>query len=358
MRKVTKHTTGVKVSGAEVFEISLKNSRGTEVQILNYGATLQSFIVLNKYQQKQNVVLGLAHAADYLQPDFIANNSLMGAVVGRYANRIKNAQFNLNHKTYSLNANIGSDALHGGLQGFDKKVWQVEQYAADPEPNVTLTYISPDNEEHYPGNLKVELNFSLNEDNALSLRYRALSDADTIINLTHHDYFNLNINQELIGNHLHQLFSSKILVQDDNFCATGAYKEVVESPLDFNTAKRMDSHWDARNGYDQSYVLDKKLNELGLASITRSLESGLSLWVYTTEPVVHFYTGKYLDVPTGIGNQRYKAFQGFCLECQHHPNAVNIPFFPNTVLRKNELYAQTTIYKIALDTDATAHEGI
>jgi aldose 1-epimerase len=340
--------TGKIIDGEEVIAIELTNSKGTYVKIFNYGAIINKFVVKNAKGEKQDIVLGFDTFDEYLDPAYLANGAYLGAVVGRYANRIKNGRFTIDEETYQLAQNAGTDTLHGGIVGFDKKVWDVIELGDGPQSSVTLQYESVDGEENFPGNLIIDLTFELTENDELILSFEAETDKATAINLTHHGYFNLAPDGGNIKHHKQQIFASNYLEQDDNYSVTGKLIPVEGTPLDFTKSKEIGQDWDEEEGYDQTFVLDKIYGDLSLASKTIEEESGLVLSVYTTEPVAHLYTAKYLDVKNGKGGKDYGSYGAFCVETQHHPNAVNIPAFPSTILRPEDLYTQTTIYKVSL----------
>jgi aldose 1-epimerase len=335
--------TGKTVEGKEILAVELTNTKGTYVKIYNYGAIIGKFVVTNKHGEKQDIVLGFDEFDQYVSEEYLTAYPYLGAVVGRYANRIKNGQFTLDGKAYQLAKNNGADCLHGGVSGFDKKVWEI---LSTIDPSVTLRYVSPAGEENFPGTLTVELTFKLTDEDQLILDYKATTDEPTIINLTHHGYFNLSPDGGSIKDHIHRMPASHYLKQDANYVVDGTLIPVEGTIHDFLAPKPIGRDWDPEEGYDQTYVLDKEYGELTLASETSEPASGLTLAVYTTEPIAHFYTGKYINVKNAKGGNDYKPYEGFCIETQHHPNAVNIPAFPNTILRPGEVYSQTTIYKI------------
>ncbi|WP_316737243.1 aldose epimerase family protein [Pedobacter aquatilis] len=338
--------TGNIINGEEVIAIELTNSKGTYVKIYNYGAIINNFIVKNANGDMQDIVLGFDDFNQYFDEDYLENNPHIGAVIGRYANRIKSASFKIDGETYHLAKNNNSDSLHGGIDGFDKKVWDIVDFDEDNQ-SVTLQYESVDGEEGFPGNLIVDLTFQLTENNELILSYEAETDKATALNLTHHGYFNLAPNGGKIDKHKQQIFAENYLEQDNNYCVTGKLIPVKGSALDFTELKEIGRDWNAEEGYDQTYVLDKTYGDLSLASKTIEDESGLVLSIYTTEPVAHFYTSKYLKVKNGKGGKDYNGFEAFCVETQHHPNAVNVSEFPSTILYPDDLYTQTTIYKVS-----------
>ncbi|WP_316803465.1 aldose epimerase family protein [Pedobacter nototheniae] len=341
--------TGKNIDGKPVVAIELTNKKGTYVKIFNYGAIINKFIVKNAQGKEQDIVLGFDTFEQYLDEKYLENNGLIGAVVGRYANRIKNGRFTIEDKTYQLAQNAGPDCLHGGITGFDKKVWDIIETSEEPNAAVTLEYESEDGEENFPGNLVVALTFELTDNDELILSYEAETDQATAINLTHHGYFNLSPNGGNLAKHKLQIFGSNYLEQDDNYSVTGKLIPVKDTALDFTQMKEIGKDWDANVGYDQTFVLDKIHGDLTLASKTISEDSGLVLSVYTTEPVAHLYTSKYLRAQNGKEGRDYIGYDAFCIETQHHPNAINIPEFPSTILKPEDLYTQTTVYKVSLN---------
>lgn len=331
-------STGKIIDGKEVFAVELTNSRGTKVKIYNYGAIVSSFVVKNAQGEKQDIVLGFDDIDGYLNADYLSDYPYLGVVVGRYSNRIKNGKFQIEGAEYQL-----SKSLHGGESGFDKKVWDI---LPTIDPTLTLQYISPAGEENFPGKLTVQLTFKLSDEDELILDYHAVSDAATPVNLTHHTYFNLAEQGGSVAMHHHRMPASRYMEQDEEYIVTGNILPVEGTIHDFLAGKPIGQDWDPAEGYDQSYVLDKAYGQMGLASVTTEATSGLKLEVYTTEPVAHFYTAKYLNVNNAKGGLRYHPFEAFCVETQHAPNSVNIPALPNTVLSPGSTYLQTTIFKV------------
>lgn len=335
--------TGHVIDGKQIFAVELINNQGTAVKIYNYGAIISEFKVKNALGDLQDIVLGFDDITGYLSDDYLSEYPYLGAVIGRYANRIKNGRFMIGENTYQLSQAKGGDCLHGGDIGFDRKVWDI---LPTVDPSLTLQYVSPAGEEGFPGNLTVQLTFKLTEENELILDYKATTDEATAINLTHHGYFNLSPEGGKIRNHVHRIPASYYLEQDDNYVVTGRKLPVEGTKYDFLAPKPIGQDWDRKEGYDQTFVLDKTHGELTLASETTEENSGLKLSVYTTEPVAHFYTAKYLNVNNAKGGRSYGSSEAFCVETQHHPNGINIPEFPGTILRPGETYKQTTIYKV------------
>src|SRR5687768_7020179 len=227
-------------SGEDIYLFTLCNTKGTEVCITNYGAIITSFKVMQGNGDVNDIVLGFDKVEDYLSEDYLAGYPYFGAAIGRYANRIKNGEFNIDGKKYLLEKNKVTDHLHGGVNGFDKKVWTCAFNSAN---SLTLKYKSNDGEEGYPGKLETELSFELTDNDELIYEYNARTDKPTIVNLTHHSYFNLNSGNGNIGDHLVKINSAAILEQDDNFVVTGKSLPVVNTMYDFNKTKRIDKNW-------------------------------------------------------------------------------------------------------------------
>jgi aldose 1-epimerase len=338
--KENRISTGTIIEGKEIYAVELTNNKGTKVKIYNYGGIISEFVITNKAGDKQDIVLGFDSIEGYLNEDYLANYPYLGTLIGRYSNRIMDGRFSIEGVEYHMDKN-----LHGGLVGFDRKVWDI---LATTGPTLTLQYISPAGEEGFPGNLTVQVTYKLTEEDELELDYRATTDAVTALNLTHHTYFNLLPEGGNVRSHVHRMPASRYLEQDAEYIVTGNLVDVEGTIHDFLGAKAIGRDWDQAEGYDQSYVLDKAYGELGLASETIEPESGLKLEIFTTEPIAHFYTAKYLDVKNAKGDRDYHKFQAFCVETQHYPNSVNIPAFPTTILRPGELYKQTTIFKVTV----------
>ncbi|MGY4386232.1 aldose 1-epimerase [Pedobacter sp. UYP24] len=335
--------TGKIIDGKEILGIELTNTKGTYVKIYNYGAIVSKFVITNVNGDKQDIVLGFDDIDQYVSENYLANYPYLGAIIGRYANRVKGGEFQIDDKTYHLSVSADGNSLHGGKFGFDKKMWDV---LSTIDPSVTLQYISPAGEEGYPGNLTLQVTYKLSDEDELIIDIKAVTDEATAINLTHHGYFNLSPTLGSIANHVQRIPASNYLEQDDAYTVTGKLIPVEGTIYDFLGPKPIGKDWDPTEGYDQTFVLDKQYGELTLASETTEASGGLKLSVYTTEPVTHFYTAKYTNVKNGKNGALYQPFESFCIETQHHPNGINIPDFPSTVLRPGETYHQTTIYKI------------
>lgn len=330
------------LSGEDIYLFTLRNTKGTEVSITNYGAIITSFKVNLKNGDVNDIVLGFDKVEDYLSEEYLAGYPYFGAAIGRYANRIKNGEFSIGDKKYLLKKNKVTDHLHGGDNGFDKKVWTCD---SNSENTLTLRYKSADGEEEYPGNLETVLRFELTDSDELIYEFNATTDKSTAINLTHHSYFNLNNGSGTIGDHSAKINSAAILEQDDNFVVTGKLLQVVNTMYDFKKHKRIDKNWNEEDGYDQTYIIENTNSAEPVAEAYLE-KSGITLQVFTSEPVVHFYTGKWIPVIKGKQGNSYGPFSGFCFETHKHPNSINIPHFPNTVLHPGEVYHTKTKYRI------------
>ena len=329
-----------------ITRFDLTNQRGMLVSILNYGGTITQWLSPDRYGKYADVVLGFDSLSGYLQK----NNPYMGALVGRYGNRIANAKFVLDGKTYTLAANNGPNSLHGGLKGFDKKIWKVTPIESDSSASLKLEYFSKDGEEGFPGNLKVTVIYTLTKNNELRIEYQAATDKPTPINLTNHSYFNLSAGKDSVQLRQEmQLNADRFTAVNDQLIPTGKLPSVKGTPMDFSRSKKIGIEIEkVRGGYDHNYVLNKKGDELSLAATVFDPQSGRMMEMFTTEPGVQFYTGNFLDGSlTGKHGIRYVQHAGFCLEAQYFPDSPNQPSFPNCVLRPGETYHQLTIYKFS-----------
>lgn len=336
------------IDNQQVSIFSLKNENGFECQITNFGARIVSFFVPMK-ENKIDVVLGYECIEDYQQDDFY-----LGAIAGRYANRIAKGRFSLDDKEYSLFVNNGPNALHGGKKGFDKVVWNASLFLNEKgEESLELTYFSKDGEEGYPGNLTVKVIYTLTNDNEIKIDYQAATDVKTILNLTNHVYFNLNGAGECtIMSHDLVLNADHFTPTDANSIPTGEIRSVSSTQMDFRTSHKIgarinEDYIELKQGfgYDHNWVLNKKNNELSWAATVYEDSTGIELRAYTTEPGVQFYSGNYLNVVGGKESKSYPARSGFCLEMQHFPDSPHHENFPTTVLNPDEIYTQTTIYR-------------
>jgi len=348
---IKKGSFGKTADGKTVEIYTLKNSKGAETQIITYGGTVVSLKVPDRNGKFADVVLGYDSIADYEK-----NQSYIGALIGRYGNRIAKGKFTLDGKEYILAKNNGENHLHGGPKGYDKVVWTAKPSIDKNGANLELTYLSKDGEEGYPGNLSIKVVYSLTENNELKIVYSATTDKNTVVNLTHHSYFNLaGAGQGDILNHQLTLYADKFTPTDSGSIPTGELKSVKGTPFDFLSATAIgarinetDEQLKFGNGYDHNWVLSKTDNSLTLAASVYEPVSGRLLEVSTTERGLQFYSGNYLDgAIKGKSGQNYPRRTGFCLEAQNFPDSPNKPNFPSSVLKKGETYSQTTIYKFS-----------
>lgn len=331
--------------GKPVTEYTLKNSSGMQVSILNYGGTVTRIIVPDKNGNMGDVVFGFDSFDGYLQK----NEPYFGALIGRFANRIANAKFSLDGRTYTLAANNNGNSLHGGNKGFDKVLWTAQKLS---DSSLKLNYQSKDGEEGYPGNVDVEVIYTLSSDNSLKLDYTATTDKATPINLTNHSYFNLSAGKDsTILNHELQLNAEKYTPVNDKLIPTGEIAEVKNTPMDFKQPKIIGRDIEkVKGGYDHNWVLDRNGNGLEKAATLYEPNSGRFMEVFTTQPGIQFYSGNFLDgtLQYTKKGQKYVQHGALCLETQHYPDSPNRPAFPNTILKPGEVYRQTTVYKFSV----------
>lgn len=331
--------------GKKIMQATLTNPNGMIVKIINYGGTVTNMIVPDKNGKMGDVVLGYDSLAGYRQK----NNPYMGCLVGRFANRIANAKFSLDGKTYTLAANNNGNTLHGGLVGFDKVVWDMKPLPGDS--SLVLTYSSKDGEEGYPGNLQVEVIYSLRSDNSLQIDYKATTDKPTPVNLTNHSYFNLSAGDDAtVLDHEIQIEADAYTVVNDKLIPTGVNPPVKGTPMDFTAMKKIGKEIGlVKGGYDHNWVLRDSSTQLHKAATLHHVFSGRYMEVFTTQPGIQFYTGNFLDgTLTGKENKQYVQHAGLCLETQHFPDGPNQPSFPSTILKPGETYVQQTVYKFSV----------
>ncbi len=347
MNSITRRQVGEKNNGEAVYLFNLLNDRGTEVIISNYGAIVTAFNVKKDNGTANDIVLGFDRVEDYMQPAYLAQHPWFGCAVGRYANRIKSGRFTLDGINYQLPLNKNGEHLHGGREGFDRKYWTVKGFGESPRPFLELSYTSPDGEEGYPGKVETTIRYELGENNELRYRFRAVTDKATPLNLTQHTYFNLNNGEGTIGDQEIKIYASHTLEQDEGLVATGKLDPVEGTAFDLRDFHAVEEGLKKIPEYDKSYVIDRPgISEPVLVAEARNRHAGLLLQVFSTEPIVHFYSGKWIPEVTGKYGQAYGPFSGFCLETHRHPNAVNIPGFPDTILRPGKEYMQETFYRV------------
>lgn len=351
---VVKTPFGTTHEGQPVDCYRLSNDGGMEAHIMTYGGTLLSLRVPDRHGEMGDVVLGFDTLAPYLE-----EHPYFGALIGRYANRIARGHFRLNHNEYQLACNNGPNHLHGGVEGFDRKVWHAHVPVSVAGPQLILRCHSADGDEGYPGNLQVEVSYTLTQAGELRLDYRAKTDAPTIVNLTHHAYFNLAGGGDVLDHRL-QIHAERFLPVDASLIPSGELAAVAGTPFDFRQLRRISEQLNAADGqlkraaggYDHCWVLSNKTGECMLAAEVRAPASGRRLRVLTTQPGLQCYTGNFLDgTLQGKNGAIYGKHAGMCLETQHFPDSPNQPGFPSVVLMPDEAYQHTTIYQFDLYDD-------
>ena len=333
--------------GSTVDIFTLRKPGGIEARISNYGGILVSLKTPNRDGHLEDVVLGYDHLDGYL-----AFSSYFGAIVGRFANRIAKATFKLEGVTYTLAANNGPNSLHGGLKGFDKKVWQAAQTGTSSTPALTLNYLSKDGEEGYPGNLSVKAVYSLTDDHGLRLDFTAATDKTTVLNLSQHTYFNLAGKGDILG-HQVQIEADRFTPVDGALIPTGELRPVAGTPFDFHQPTAIgarieqdDEQLKRGQGYDHNYVLNHPPGRLDVIARVTEPVTGRVLEVLTTEPGVQFYSGNFIkDGIKGKGGRVYNRRTGFCFEAQHFPDSPNQPAFPTVTLKPGQAYRNTIIFR-------------
>jgi aldose 1-epimerase len=349
---IKKEAFGKSPDGKPVDLYILKNKHGMEVCAMTYGGAVVSIRVPDRKGHFDDVALGFDKADDYT-----AKVPYFGAIIGRYGNRIGGAKFTLDGKEYTLPKNDGPNSLHGGTKGFDKVVWAAEPFEKPGEVGVIFKHTSPDGDQGYPGDLKVTVTYTLNDNNELIFKYHATTDKPTPVNLTNHTYFNLagDGKGDILGHEL-MLNADYFTPVDKTLIPTGKIESVKGTPFDFTKPTAIGARINDKDeqlilghGYDHNFVIDRKKGE-GLALAARVYEptTGRVMEVYTTEPGIQFYSGNFLDgTLTGKEGHVYKHRYGFCLETQHYPDSPNKPNFPSTILKPGQTYESETMYKFS-----------
>jgi aldose 1-epimerase len=311
------------------------------VSLISLGAAVQSVIVPDKAGKLEDVVLGFDDPAGYL-----ADASYLGVVCGRYANRIHNSVFEIDGKTYQVNKNEGANCLHGGISGFNKKIWKVLEQSDGKENAVSFTYVSDNMEEGFPGILDTRVTYQVEEDNTLSIIYEAVTSQPTYLNLTNHSYFNLTGARRDIMNHELLMHASKMTENDSANIPTGKILPVRGTAWDFTGFKKLGRDAAAAGGgYDHNFILDKKEGNTAMA-VLQDPDSGRRLECITSEPAIQLYTANHFNgSQSGKKGIKYNKHFGICLEAQHYPDSMHHPHFPQTLLLPGQVYRQTTIYR-------------
>jgi len=344
--KVEKSHFGISPEGDSVALFTLKNEKGYLVKITNYGGIITEIHTPDRQGKMGNIALGFDNLEQYLN-----GHPYFGAIIGRFGNRIAKAQFSLDGQDYQLAANNDNNALHGGEKGFDKVLWDVEVISCDERAALKLSYLSPDGEEGYPGNLKVDVVYELLMDQ-LFITYEAETDKATVLNLTNHTYFNL-AGEGSILDHVLYLNASRYTPVNEELIPRGEHANVEGTPFDFRKpftiGARIEEVGGNPVGYDHNIVIDGAAGEKRLAAKVMDPVSGRSLEVITTEPGVQFYTGNFLDGTLSSRGITYNQYAGMCLETQHFPDSPNQPDYPSTVLRPGEKFISQTIFKFGIE---------
>ncbi len=351
MPSVTDRPFGKLPDGTETRLFTLDNGRGMRATVTDYGAIVTSLVVPDRAGRAADVVLGYDSLESYLRA-----TPYFGAIVGRYANRIARARFTLDGTPYTLAANDNGNSLHGGRRGFDKLPWQAEPFHDSTQAGVRLHLVSPDGDEGYPGRLDVTVTYALTDSSELRITYLATTDKPTVLNLSHHGYWNLagHASGDILGEEL-TLAADSFTPIDSLLIPTGELRSVAGTPMDFRTPTAIgarigqdDQQLRFGKGYDHNWVVNGPAGTLRLAARVHDPKTGRVMEVRTTEPGIQFYSGNFLDGSTiGQGGTPYLHRAGFCLETQHFPDSPNHPAFPSTVLRPGQEYRSTTVYRFS-----------
>jgi aldose 1-epimerase len=347
--QVSRKPFGKTSDGKEVFLFSLRNTKGAEALISNYGGLVTSLRVPDRSGHLGDVVLGYDNLASYIK-----ETPYFGALIGRYGNRIARGKFTLDGKEYHLATNNYPNALHGGIKGFDKVVWEPTILTTPEGAGLKLTYVSKDAEEGYPGNLSVTVVYTLTDDNALKVEYTATTDQDTVVNLTQHSYFNL-AGKGTILDHVVMIPADKFTPVDSTLIPTGELRPVEGTPFDFRKPTAIgarinqdDEQLKFAKGYDHNWIINKPMGQFGLMARVTEPTTGRVLEVLSTEPGLQFYSGNFLDgTLKGKNGQVYQFRSGFCMEPQHYPDSPNRPEFPSVVLKPGQTYHNTIVFRFS-----------
>jgi len=333
------------VEGKPVKLYVLKNKKGSEVTVINYGAKIVSLLVPDRHGNLVDVVLGHNTIDEYLHSE----EPYFGAVCGRTGNRIANGKFTLEGQEYNLAVNNGPNNLHGGIKGFNAVVWDATQVN---DQKIELSYLSKDGEEGYPGNLSTKITYQLTDDNALEISYEATTDKATIVNLTNHSYFNLSgAGDPTVNDHELVIYADEYLPIDETAIPYGKPEPLKGTPMDFSVPMQIGARIDEPfqqliwgKGYDHNYILNKKEGDLAL--ICSSPKTGIIMEAYTTEPGMQLYTGNWMTGNfIGKNGKRYPARSAVCFETQHYPDSINKPEYPTVILKPGEKFTSKTSYK-------------
>jgi len=349
---IEKTIFGMLPDGREVFQYTLKNAAGVEVRIINYGAIVTSIKVPDRDGRLADIVLGYDSLAGYL-----GDNAYLGAIVGRYGNRIDQGKFKIDGQEYQVTVNDGENHLHGGKIGFNKVLWDAKVESSTPDPALALTYVSLDGEEGYPGTVTLTVTYTLTNENELRIDYKGTTDKPTILNPTHHSYFNLTGDPtETILNHELTIDADKITPVDAGLIPTGELADVADTPFDFREPQKIGLRINEQNeqlqfgqGYDHNWVLNNYDRTVHKVVELYEPLSGRLMAVFTDQPGMQFYSGNFLNgTIRGKNGALYQHRTGLCLEAQCFPDSPNKPNFPSVILRPGQIYHQRTIYKFSV----------
>lgn len=355
---ITKADFGHTPDGQPVELYTLHNAKGAEACIMTYGGIVQKLVVPDKHGAMADVVLGFDTLDGYTRDSYVKACPYFGALIGRYGNRIGGATFSLEGQTYTLAKNNNGNSLHGGIKGFDKVVWTARPSLGVHGPELVLAYVSKDGEEGFPGNLEVTALYTLTDNNELKLEFTARTDKPTVVNLTHHSYFNLagQGNGDILS-HLVYINADQTTPVDSGLITTGGFADVTGTPFDFRKPTAIgarindpDKELQYGPGYDHNWVINKPLGKFGLQARVEEPTSGRVLEVWSDEPGLQFYAGNFLDGSlTGKDGKVYQRRYGFCMEPQHFPDSPNKPNFPSVELKPGQTYHNTIVYKFSAE---------
>lgn len=337
------------VEGQAVDLYTLANDHGMTVKITNYGGIVTSIVIPDRTGKKTDIACGFDTLAGYFSDAYKKNSPYFGCIVGRYAARIKDGRFTIDGQTSQLACNVGSNHLHGGVKAFDKRVWKAAVSERADACVLTLSLLSPDGEEGYPGNLQVSVAYELNNANELRIRYQATTDKATPLSLTNHTYFNLNSFQSKILDHNVQIASDHYLVPDSTDVPVGETAKVAGTVCDFNQVRRVgDSFGELPMGFEHYYVFSKPVGALAKVAEISDPVSGRKLEVLSSEPGALLYTGRYTsDELKREDGTAFGQFRALCFETSKYPNGCNLPGSPNSILKAGAKYDDTTVYKLS-----------
>ena len=346
---------GTMPNSAPVDKYTLTNIHHMEVSILTYGGIVQSIVVPDRYGKLRDVTLGFDHLEDYIK-----DSPYFGAIIGRYGNRIAKGKFTLDGKQYQIPTNDGPNALHGGPKGFDKALWEAVPIESSKWVGIELTYLSADGEMGFPGSLSTTVRYTLTNDDELQIHYSAVTDQDTIVNLTNHTYFNLaGAGNGTVLDQVAMINADRFTPIDQTLIPTGELQKVNGTPLNFTEPIALGARIHAEDeqlkyaeprqgGYDFNWVLNNPADLSALAVRVADPASGRTIEMYTTEPAVQFYSGNFLDATLqGKLGSTYAHWGGFTIEAQHYPDSPNHADFPSTKLKAGEKFSQTTVYRFS-----------